>query len=404
MVDTVRLRYHLYRVTTSWGLYLPVSIVYLLDSGFGLGFVALTQAVFSFALLLAEVPTGYLGDRLGRRLTLGLGSAVRATGLLGYVVADSAPAFLACQGLFAVGWALGSGTVGAWGYELLAARGEADDYARLAGRGRAAELGVSAVLAVVGGSLYTVSAPAPFLANAVVAAAGIPVVLSAPAVRQEKEEETESFGLREGVRAVRALLGRPELRWVVVFVTLTFAVFDLSRTFEQPALRAAGVSDGQLGLVFGVLKLVTAGTASLAGRLEDRLGARTGLGLLVPVLGLGYAALFVTPLAVLPVVFLYRTTRSVVKPLRNQYLNDHLADQGRATALSGVSMLGAVTAGGLRLAAGPVGAATGPVLVLGIVAVGLSALAGLVWVLTAPFTRCETCAPAGPLTLGGSRS
>lgn len=400
MTGSPRIRYYLYKVTTSWGFYIPVSIVYLLDLDFGLGFIALTQAVFSFALLLAEVPTGYLGDRIGRRATLALGSTIRTAGLVGYAVADSALTFLACQVLFAVGWALKSGTVDAWAYELLAAHGETDAYARVEGRGRAANLLASAAGAVLGGLLYTVAPQIPFLANAALAAAGLPILALSPTTRagsNPDEEETDSYSVREGLGTVRSLLARADLRWVVVFVTLTFVVFDLSRTFEQPALRDAGVSDASLGIVFGVLKLVTAGVASTTGYVKERLGAAAGLTLLAPIMLVLYGSLLLTPLAVLPVVFLYRMVRTLATPLRNQYLNDRLSDRGRATALSGVSMIGAVVGGTLRLVAGPIAEVTGPMRVLGLFGVGFAVLAGVVWVLWEPFGRNTGAAERRPV-------
>jgi MFS family permease len=395
MTGAPRLRYYLFRVTTSWGFYIPVSIIYLLDSDFGLGFVALTQAIFSFGLLAAEIPTGYLGDRIGRRGTLALGSGIRTVGLLGYAIADTAAMFLACQVLFAIGWAFKSGTVDAWGYELLAAYGEEDEYARVEGRGRAAVLAVSAGGAVLGGILYTIEPGLPFLVNAGLAAAGLPVLALTSPVSSSEEAGEEPFGLREAGRVIGSLLGRADLRWVVVFVTVIFAIFDLSRTFEQPALRTAGVSDASLGVVFGVLKLITAGVASTAGQVKERLGPRGGLTLLVPILGMLYAALLVTPLVVLPFVFLYRMVRTVANPLRNQYLNDRLEDNGRATALSGVSMILAVVSGSLRLVAGPIGEITGPVTVLGIFGVGLAAGGGLIWYLKDPFDRGELGVSSG---------
>ncbi|MFB6242604.1 MAG: MFS transporter, partial [Halobaculum sp.] len=63
----LRLRYYAFRASNSAGFYLPISIVFLQQQGFGLAFIGATQAVFGLASLLAEVPSGYLGDRLGRR-------------------------------------------------------------------------------------------------------------------------------------------------------------------------------------------------------------------------------------------------------------------------------------------------------------------------------------------------
>jgi len=398
----LRLRYYAYRVTTSWGLYLPVSVVYLLELDYGVGFVALTQAVFSGALLAAELPSGYLGDRVGRRRALALSSGLRTAGLGVYAVAEARVAFLGAQVLFGVSWAFASGTMDAWLYDLLAARGDAGEFARVAGRGSTVELAVSAAGAVAGGALFAAAAWLPFAANAALAAAGLGVLAATPAVHGGREAAADVAGtdgdddatperpgedpltVREALDALGLQVRRPAVRWVVAYSVLLFVVFGLTRTFEQPALTAVGVPATGLGLLYAALKLVEAGAAATTGWFEDRLGARWTLALAAPVVAIAYGSLAVAPLAILPVVFLYRATRTVLRPVRNGYLNARLADVGRATVLSGVSMVLSLATMGARLATAPLAAAVGPAGVLAGAGVGLSVLAGALWVLTSP--------------------
>lgn len=383
--------YYAYRVSTSMGFYVPVSVVYLLDKGFGLGFVALAQAVFSFALLAAEVPTGYVGDVVGRRVSLALGNLCRVVALLGYVFADAAVTFLLLKVVLGVGWALRSGTVDAWLYEVLQARLDPADFARIEGRGSTALLTTSAVTAVAGGLLYSVAPVAPFLANAAVAASGIPILYAFPAV--ETDAESDPFSVGDAVRTLKAQATRPEIRWLVVYTGLVFTIFALSRTFEQPSLRAVDVPVAGFGLLYAGCKVVSAAAAASVGWFEDALGTKTTLALAAPALGLAYAAVAVLPVAVVPVFFLYRGSRAILRPLRNQYLNDRLADVGRATVLSGVSMVFSLAHGVARIVGGPVAASTGPTLFLAFAGVTLATLAGVVWLGTSPVRdRAESTA------------
>lgn len=382
--------YYAYRVSTSMGFYVPVSVVYLLDKGFGLGFVALAQAVFSFALLAAEIPTGYVGDAIGRRVSLALGNLCRVIALLGYVVADAAVTFLALKVVLGVGWALRSGTVDAWLYEVLQARLDPADYARIEGRGSTALLATSAVTAVAGSLLYSVHTATPFLANAVLAGVGVPILYSFPAVETQDGGAPFTFG--DAVRTLKAQATRPDIRWLVVYTVLVFTIFDLSRTFEQPSLRAVNVPVAGFGLLYAGYKIVSAVAAASVGWFEDALGTKTTLALATPVLGVAYASVAVLPVAVLPVFFLYRGSRTVLRPLRNQYLNDRLADMGRATVLSGVSMVLSLVGGVARLAGGPIAESTGPTLFLAFAGTTLAVLAGIVWLTTSP-VRSRTEAP-----------
>lgn len=378
------LGYYSYRVSTSLGFYLPISVIYVLDQGYGVAFIAFMQAVFSMTLLTAEIPSGYLGDRLGRRRTLAIGSAFQIIGLVGYVVVDTATGFLILKVLFGTGWAFRSGTEDAWLYDLLATFGDTNDFAQVEGRGSTIELMISAAGAVAGGFLYGFDPTLPFLANAALATLGLPVLASMPAVNRVDSSTEETLTVRAAVRTLRIQIGQPAVRWVVAYTILIFLVFDLTRTFEQPALEAVGVPVAGMGLLYAGFKLVSAGAASTVGWFKGQLGIRRTLALAVPILGLSYATLAVVPLAVVPVLFLYRGARTILRPVRNQYLNDRLAGVGRATVLSGISMILSFVGAIARLAAGEIAAVTGPVTFLAGAGVGLALMAGGLWVAVSP--------------------
>lgn len=413
MADSRRIvrRFYVYSVTNAYGFYLPVYVLYLQEhKGFGLAVVGLVGAAFQFAMLGAEIPTGYLGDRIGRRASLALGNALGALTMLGFVVADSVAGFVGLYVVWAFGWAFKSGTGNAWLYELLERHGEESEYARVRGRANTVTLLTSAVTAIAGSLLVTVNWNLPFLANAALVALGIPVLLSLPAVGTEtvdsesndaesedvendevESNDTESndvddevFSVRDAAQMLRIQAGRPAVRWLVVYVALFYALFAVTKTFEQPALRAVGVPIPALGVLYAGFKVVSAGAASMAGWLEERFGVRGVFALLAPVMGLAFASVAVVPAMIIPVVFLNRNVRMVTKPIRNQYLNDRLGDAGRATVLSGVSMVLAVAAGTARLVGGWLAARMDLLTFLAWTGVVLAGAAGLLWLVSSP--------------------
>lgn len=390
-------RYYAYRATNSAGFYLPVAILYLTDSGYSLGFVGLAYGLFSVGMVAAEIPTGYLGDLLGRRASLALGSALRAVTLGAYPFVDGAFALLVLHLVWAVAWAFRSGTQGAWLYELLCERFDEDEYARIDGRGKTVLSVTSAVGAIAGGLLYGVDPALPFVANAGLAALGIPLLVALPAV--EGSTADERFGVRDAVRTLRLQSARPAVRWLVLYAALFSGLFSITRVFEQPSLRAVGVPVAGLGVVYAAFKLVEGASAASAGWIKDTLGTRRTFALLVPLFLVAYAALAVVPTLILPLLFLSRARGTITRPLRNQYVNDRLGDVGRATVLSGVSMVVSVAAGTAKLVGGWAATYTGPLTLLPWAGVGISLVAGLLWVATDPVRgRC----PGAPACAGGS--
>jgi len=382
-------RYYAFRVTNSAGFYVPVAIIFLEDRGYGLGFIGLVYAVFSFAMVAAEIPTGYLGDWLGRRGSLVLGSAFRAGTLAAYPFVDSKLAYVALHVTWAMGWAFRSGTIDAWLYEVLQARYDESEYARIEGRGSTALLVTSAATAIAGGVLYSVGPSLPFLANAVLAALGIPILFTLPSAEPAADDgdgdaAADVFTVREAVAMLRLQATRPAVRWLVVYAALFQGLFSVTRTFEQPALDAVGLPVAGLGVLYAAFKLVSAGAATTVGWFEDRLGTRGVFALLVPAYGLAYASVALAPVLVVPLLFFNRSVRIVTRPVRNQYLNDRLGDVGRATVLSGASMVLSLASGTANLLGGRVVERFGPVEFLPWVGVAVAAAAGLLWLATSP--------------------
>jgi MFS family permease len=409
-------RYYLFQTTNSAGFYLPVAIYFLVDNGYGTDFVLFSYAVFSLASVAVEIPSGYVGDLVGRRGSLAIGAALRAVSIAAYPFAVAWPsAILGLHVTWATGRAFRSGTQDAWLYEVLAARFDESEFARIEGRGSSALLVTSAAAAVAGGLLYTVDPAYPFLANAALALVGLPILATFPTVGTLGDETgdgddradaddgpdpgREVFTVREAVQVLALQARRPSVRWLVAYAALFMALFSVTRSLEQPALDAVGVPVAGLGVLYAAFKLVSAGTAATAGWIQARLGVRRVFALLVPAYVLGYAAIAVAPLAVVPVLFFNRSRRLVTRPVRNQYLNDRLHDVGRATVLSGASMALSLAAAGAKFAVTPLAARLGPVGVLPYVGVGLALLAGGLWVTTTPVRAHGGCdGPPGTCT------
>lgn len=390
MVSVVR-RYYAYRATLTAGFYLPVSVVYMEARGLGLAAIGFVQGAFLFAMVAGELPTGYLADYLGRRRTLALGNAVTAAVMAGFVFAASTAGFTVLFVLWALAWTLRSGTSDAWLYELLAEQNLDDEFARLSGRAESVLLVVSAGTALTAGVLYTVDPALPFAANAVAAALGVPILATLPRTQQADDDEP-TMTVRRAASLLREQFTRPSIGWLILYAALFNVVFSLTRVFEQPALREVGVPVAGLGVLYAGFKVVSAVATGAVGPVQDRLGTRGVMLSLVPIFAVLYASFAIVPLLLIPAVFARRSVEQLVRPVRNEYLNDRLEDVGRATVLSGVSMALSLASGTANVLGGRVAASVGAVTFLAVTGVVVSLAAGLLWALTSP-VRDDTATP-----------
>jgi MFS family permease len=377
---TVRL-YYAYQTTTANGFWIPYAYVYLLESGFGEATFGFANAAFLFTMVAAEIPAGYVGDRLGRRVSLGAGNLL-ATVVFGlYAFVGSTPEIVALFAVWGVGYAFHSAAGEAWLYDLLDGSDTTDEFARVSGRSETASLLSSAGGALAATPLHWVDPALPFLANALLSVAGIAFLAALPPAGDDRET---TFSVRRAVGMLRTQVRRPEIRWLIVYTALFNLLLSMTRWLEQPALKAAGVPLAGFGALYASFQLVSAAGTWTTGWLQDSLGAKRFFLLLAPLVGLAYGLVAVVPAFVVPVVYLRRVLARVVGPLRDQYLNDRFEGASRATMLSGVSMLLTLASGVSAAVFGPVAEAMGPLAFLPRAGIVVASLAALLWVVTNP--------------------
>lgn len=384
------LKFYLYKGTLAQGFIVPITVEYVLWRGLSFSELGILGSIFMVTWVASEVPTGYLGDRFGRKRLLLVSSAFTAGVVFSLAWLESFGAFA----LAYVGWALAvslrSGVGSAWMYDLLKERLDEDEYARVSGRGNAMFLGVSAVTAIIGAQLATLDWRYPFLANAALLSLGIFVLYSMPASGRVGEADTEDdesdiVSPRETLAGVWRVVVRSPLRWFILYTALFFGFIEVAGTFTQPVSTEIGITIGGLGWLYAGFNLVSAVASFGVGRIKDTVGIRSYF-VVAPVgIGVLFAALAFVPILAIPAFFLARAGRAVANPLKRQYVNDRIGSTDRATVLSAATMVGGLAGGATRLTGGFVADVVGPVMMLAIYASGLLVVSLAMLLAVSPF-------------------
>ncbi|MFD1511708.1 MFS transporter [Halomarina rubra] len=408
MADRLVANYYVYRATLSVGFVTPVFTLFLLRT---LSFteVGALSALYSVVALFGEIPTGYVGDRLGRRASLLLSVVFGVASLAGFVLVQSFLWYALLYVLWALALTFRSGSLDAWLYDLLDERLDADAFTRVRGRGDAVQQWTGAVTMVGGGLLYGLDPTFPFVAAVAFNSLGVLALVRLPKNAQYAGERDDRPPMRETLGLVRERLTRPPLRSLVVYAALLFAATGVARGYVQPMAvetlgpTAAGLGvdlppggavaaarSGEagatlalgLGVLYAVLSVVSSVGGYYAGPLADRLGVRGTL-LVVPLLvGVALVVPAWVGLLALPAFVTMGVGIPLVRPVVGGYLNDHVARAGRATTLSAAQMCYMAVRTPLALAAGVLADATTATTTVaamgGVVAVG----GGVVWLVS----------------------
>ncbi|WP_435361226.1 MFS transporter [Haloarchaeobius sp. DFWS5] len=375
---TTVLQFYAFRAVTTPGFMWPVSVIYLVAHDVSYATLALGGAAMALLTVVGEVPTGYLGDRLGRRNTILVAQALFALYPLTLLYARTPPTVVGAFCVLGLAETLQSGAGSAFLYDALDSHGEADRYTHVEGRATAIRLWVLAATMVAGGFMYAVDTAYPFVASAGMGVAGFTVASTFPA-SGEAPEGDDPLGVREAVDVIRNHLLKPELRAFVALVAVAAAVGRSARSYFQPIavdsvtplvadVTVAGATlpePAVLGVAYASFTVFGALVSDRADTIESLVGPTTGVVAAFLFDAMAMLAVVVSPLFVLPMMVVRRVVISVTIPLQKSYVNRHTGAIGRATVLSAVSMLGAIARVPVGVAAGLGADRFGPTVVVG---------------------------------------
>ena len=373
MADAARtvLKYYCYRATSGPGFTYPIYTLFLLLNGLSFTAIGIIATVQSIIVVGGEIPTGYVGDRIGRRNSLVIAAVLFLISNAGYLVATDIWGFLFVFGTLSFGHTFVSGSGSAWLYDTLQEHDIEEEFTRISGRARAIGSGVMAVTMIAGGLLYVVDPFYPFYAGVALSLVNIGFVLFLPKNAayaddgRESEAEGGQLSMLEALPTIRDRITSRALRWFVVYMALFSGALMTADMYIQPVVRdALEQSYGPLLSAYGIPEAATLGFfyasfmgvsaigSDYASNIEEWLGVKTAMFVLPMVIALFYLVPVVLPVAVFPMFFVMKGSNSLIFPISGRYVNEQIASVGRATVISAVAMVRAVAGIPFRVGSG----------------------------------------------------
>ena len=330
--------YYVFKLLSEMWLLIPIFIAFLLlERGLSVGQVALIESPFWLMATLAEVPTGAVADRWGRRVSLLLGAVTTVIAMFAFGLADTLPLILVSYMLWATALTFTSGADGALLYDTLRQLGRERDFERIAGRGAALSAAGVLVATLAGGPV----AGAVGMQATVFLSAGTMVLLTATTALFHEPPHREAGaapapylqGLREAGRTIRATPAVLALMPLGAVLTTCPMVMII---LVQPFLLS---HDFTVGWEFSLLQVPMWLASVLGGLLAFRLlrlaGMPGALGVVALLATLGFAGAAVWDhTGALAFIALIPLARSVTGPLTIGYINHRVPSDQRATVLS----------------------------------------------------------------------
>lgn len=342
MKNNIPLLYVIKALYYTW-FWLGIWVLFYLKFG-GFAAVGILEVVMIVSTIVFEIPTGAIGDLLGKRRTIILACIIAGVSQMWMGFSPSLLHAALSLVLLNFGGALKSGTFEAMIYDTLKEQGNEHKYMRILANMNAIKLATLAVVGIIGGFLYSYSNGLPFILNGALelCAAVVAFFLVEPRI------DTEKFSLR--VYLVQNMMGFKQLFRNQFFATQTFALLTVMivALIAYEGLNDIlnvnfGFNEVQLGIFASVLSLAGAGASYIAGKLSEKVNK---FALYAGSIGLFAVSLLISPFVGLLVGGGTVLIRNLLAPLLDVYTSDvinrNTESKYRATTLSSFSMLTAL--------------------------------------------------------------
>lgn len=356
-------RYQRYASLAEASFWVPVFFIYF-AALLPLADVLVLEGLYFLCVVLVEVPSGWIGDRIGRRPTLLVGASLMAVShlllfagptIVGISMAGGPEpgrtalfvVFAIGQGLRAAGIAFRSGTDTALHHDSLEAGGAVQEFAdREARVAKRRFLGAS-LAALIGGGIAMIDLRLPYLLSFIVAMLMFIVVWG-----MREPNTADSRTKAQLPRQIASCVGQWRqgiLLLLFVYVAMMLVLNHIPYEYFQPYIKSVLHADWSEQMatpaVIGLHVAVTFWLASLAGARSIRLRNRIGLwGVLLAATALqavtiGLMAWVLSPIIV-GVLLLRSCPRAIMTPPLNAAVTGAVPVTIRATYLSMQSLAG----------------------------------------------------------------
>lgn len=339
-------------VSNIWKLYLikairsgmfsvPVIVLFFQENGLLMREIIFLQALFAFIVIVFEVPTGHFADTFGRKKSILIGSLLSTLGYLVYASSHSFVGFLIGESILGIGACFVSGADGALLYDTLQENDQAKHSIKTEGKSSAMAGLAEALTSFIGGTfLVLVSLRFTLYCDAILALLVFPVALTLIETKRHALLKREN-ALKKMWRLMKySLHEHVEIKWLIIYSALAGAATLSMVWFIQVYWKSVGIPVSIFGVLWASLQIVFALVALNAHSIEEKLGRKISLVILILLPVVGFVALSISHFAwTAAFILLFYVVRGLNDPVAKTYINGLVSSEERATILSVKSLV-----------------------------------------------------------------
>lgn len=320
---------------------IPIIVLFFKENGLSMKEILLLQSLFSIAVMVMEIPTGYFADRFSRKISILIGGIIATVGYSLYAASHTFWGFLLSELTLGIGLCFVSGADSAMFYDTLIEKGEEHAYKKLEGRNGSIGMISEGITSVVGGLLALVSLRFPLYWDAGLAFLTVPLALTLVETKKHRLKSAENILVQMGRLIKFSLNDHKEIKWLIIYSAIVSASTLTMVWFIQIYWVATDIPLKFFGILWALLQFAAAFFSWHAHSIEKHLGRRKSLLALVAFPVMGYFLLGTTFFVWSNIfMLLFYITRGINNPVISDYINGLVPSDVRATVLSVKNLVG----------------------------------------------------------------
>ncbi|MDA1316916.1 MAG: MFS transporter [bacterium] len=335
----IPLIYLLTALNYSW-FWIAVWVLYYLKFTNYAG-IGLLESIMITTAVLGEIPTGAIGDLLGKKKTMMLAFVCAG---FGNMIMGFAPSFsLLGIGLLFVslGYTFESGTVHALVYDSLKSIKKEATFDKVLSNISSVRMTTMGVVSIIGGYLYTIYPGLPFIVLGLCQVIGIGVCF----LLTEPKIDTVTFSMRNYLLQTKTgfqqLFKNSKIRLQsIMIIALTTIIVINGQILIETQLVGQGYSPQQLGVIIAIMFLLSAAIGQLTPLVSRWLGRWGGFILISLIIALTMVIIPLVGIVLGTIIIMSRN--GLIELFGNSasvMINETTESKYRATTLSTYSML-----------------------------------------------------------------
>jgi MFS family permease len=323
----------------------PIIVLYLFLKGLEFSQIMYLHAFSAVVIVIFEVPTGAIADKIGRKFSIALSKILWMVSLIIYIAGTGFTHFLLAEFIFSIGITLKSGADSALLYDSLIYLDRTDEFTEIQGKARSNIYIAQAFGSIIASLVYSIDANLPLIFSIGFMGIALIVVLlfTEPPIEGKKGRYGEKYHIQI-IESGKYVLKHPNIRSVMIFAMIFFALTRSGFWLFQPYMESVSIPVIYFGTFFFVFNMIAALFSRNAYRILKWTGNRTMV-MMVALLGVSFLLMGLLPFwFAAGFIALQQMGRGLYTPVINKYSNKHIPSDKRSTVLSFISLATSLSA------------------------------------------------------------